>query len=563
MAPWDSALQALIEALDERRDARGSRCLRNRRGRHGPRSLPDGLHRLPRLLLNRVFDLLQVVRFEGRLGLRCIRRPRECVDLCGFRIRIDGPLLSQHRLDLRSLREGDSMVWPDVEGLSETAQGLGQFLHRREDDPAFHPGVRVLRTDSGRALQDRRGGREFIEESEDTAQAKPRLLVFRTQFKGAKVGDGGLVRAVDPEIRFPEQDPRRTVLVIARDRLQERLDGLLEASLSEERDRQVHLDREFLLPLGARPLVGLGADVGLEAMALLVRLRPDPVEGRPDHVGVVLNLRFRGIRHRDFRVLIGRRRRSGKPRPPPFPSDERAVDRPSHHLLEDDVRPFRPGPRLRPETSTARVAVRRVGLVEGITVRAGDERRHGPSYTLITDVTWNRPSSKTSAENPVRWCAPRIFDTRIRRWTSTSVIWCILSSRIPSARNVSSRRGWGASSPRNGASLAASASTRVVAPRSRSHSKNWNSSVQRSENLARTSRASRESTTMRSTPSMSFFVVSVLRRNSIHGLVALLPISFWIVPTSRMWTSPRTSSTSKPIAAIWSSRLFRVCSRDT
>src|SRR5205807_6848653 len=35
MAPWDSALQALIEALDERRDARGSRCLRNRCGRYG------------------------------------------------------------------------------------------------------------------------------------------------------------------------------------------------------------------------------------------------------------------------------------------------------------------------------------------------------------------------------------------------------------------------------------------------------------------------------------------------------------------------------------------------
>src|SRR5437016_11387838 len=164
-------------------------------------------------------------------------------------------------------------------------------------------------------------------------------------------------------------------------------------------------------------------------MALLVRLGPDPVEGRPDHVRVVLDVRLRGIRHRDFRVLVGRRRRSGKPRPPPFPSDERAVDRPSHHLLEDDVRPFRPGPRLTPETSTARVAVRGVGLVEGITGRAGDLRWHGLSYTLITDVTWNRPYSKTSAENPVRWCARRIFDTRVRRCASTSVIWCILSSR--------------------------------------------------------------------------------------------------------------------------------------
>src|SRR5947208_6130128 len=135
-------------------------------------------------------------------------------------------------------------------------------------------------------------------------------------------------------------------------------------------------------------------------MALLVRLGPDPVEGRPDHVRVVLYVRLRGIRHRDFRVLIGRRRRSGKPRPPPFPSDERAVDRPSHDLLEDDVRPFRPGPRLRPEMSTARVAVRRVGLVEGITVRAGDERRHGPSYTLITDVTWRSEEHTSELQSP-------------------------------------------------------------------------------------------------------------------------------------------------------------------
>src|SRR5437660_10212162 len=157
-------------------------------------------------------------------------------------------------------------------------------------------------------------------------------------------------------------------------------------------------------------------------MALLVRLGPDPVEGRPDHVRVVLDVRLRGIRHRDFRVLIGRRRRSGGPRPPPFPSDERAVDLPSHDLLEDDVRPFPRGLQFGPEPSTACVAVRRVGLVEGITVRTGDERRHGSSYTLITDVTWNRPSSKTSAENPVRWWAPRIFDTRMRRCTSTSAI---------------------------------------------------------------------------------------------------------------------------------------------
>src|SRR5947208_6582270 len=186
--------------------------LRNRCGRHGPRSLTDRLRRLARLLLDRVFDLFQDVHFEGRLGLRCVRRPRQCAALRGFRIGLDGPLLSQHRLDLRSLREGDSMVRPDVEGLSEAAQGLGQFLHRREYEPAFHPGVRVFWTDPGRALQDRRGGRKFIDESEDTAQTKPGLLVLRTQYKGAKIRDGGLVRAVDTEIRMPVQTPLWTAL---------------------------------------------------------------------------------------------------------------------------------------------------------------------------------------------------------------------------------------------------------------------------------------------------------------------------------------------------------------
>src|SRR6266571_2229890 len=33
----------------------------------------------------------------------------------------------------------------------------------------------------------------------------------------------------------------------------------------------------------------------------------------------------------------------------------------------------------------------------------------------MTEVTWNRPSSNTRAENPVLWCDPRIFTTRIRR----------------------------------------------------------------------------------------------------------------------------------------------------
>src|SRR2546422_104317 len=83
------------------------------------------------------------------------------------------------------------------------------------------------------------------------------------------------------------------------------------------------------------------------------------------------------------------------------------------------------------------------------------------TYGLMTGVTWKRPSSKMRAENPVLWCEPRIFWTRIRRWISTSEIGCILSSMIPSARYASSRRGCGASSPRHDASDAASASTRV------------------------------------------------------------------------------------------------------
>src|SRR2546428_576893 len=121
----------------------------------------------------------------------------------------------------------------------------------------------------------------------------------------------------------------------------------------------------------------------------------------------------------------------------------------------------------------------------------------------MTGVTWKRPSSKTRAENPVLWCEPRIFWTRIRRWISTSEIGCILSSIIPSARYVSSRRGCGASSPRYDASDAASASTRVVAPRSRSHSNSRNNSVRRASNFARTSSASSEAMTTRSRGSMN------------------------------------------------------------
>src|SRR5438093_982338 len=141
----------------------------------------------------------------------------------------------------------------------------------------------------------------------------------------------------------------------------------------------------------------------------------------------------------------------------------------------------------------------------------------------MTGVTWKRPSSKMRAENPVLWCEPRIFWTRIRRWISTSEIGCILSSMIPSARYASSRRGCGASSPRYDASDAASASTRVVAPRSRSHSNRRKSSVRRSSNFARTSSASSESMTTRSTPSMSFFVVIVLPPSSFGQCDATRP----------------------------------------
>src|SRR6267378_3095533 len=38
------------------------------------------------------------------------------------------------------------------------------------------------------------------------------------------------------------------------------------------------------------------------------------------------------------------------------------------------------------------------------------------TYGLMTGTTWKRPSSNTRAENPVLWCEPRIFWTRIRRW---------------------------------------------------------------------------------------------------------------------------------------------------
>src|SRR5438034_10669328 len=72
----------------------------------------------------------------------------------------------------------------------------------------------------------------------------------------------------------------------------------------------------------------------------------------------------------------------------------------------------------------------------------------------MTGVTWNRPSSKTSAENPVLWCEPRILVTRTRRCTSTSVIGCILSSSISSERKITSSHGGGLRSKRDEVSKA-------------------------------------------------------------------------------------------------------------
>src|SRR5439155_1516174 len=80
-------------------------------------------------------------------------------------------------------------------------------------EPAFPPGVRVFRTDPGRAPPDPRGRREFLHETEDTAPTKPGVVGPRTQFQGAKVPDRGPVPAGDPGESFPGRGLRRAGLV--------------------------------------------------------------------------------------------------------------------------------------------------------------------------------------------------------------------------------------------------------------------------------------------------------------------------------------------------------------
>src|SRR5437667_384772 len=102
---------------------------------------------------------------------------------------------------------------------------------------------------------------------------------------------------------------------------------------------------------------------------------------------------------------------------------------------------------------------------------AGVHRAHP-----IARATSNRPFSKRSVWSSLSWFTLRIFTHWTRRWNEVSVTGSRRRWRIPSARNSSSNAVGGAS--RAGSSEI----SRLVTPRSRSHSKKPNVSARGSPN---------------------------------------------------------------------------------
>src|SRR6267378_372388 len=139
-------------------------------------------------------------------------------------------------------------------------------------------------------------------------------------------------------------------------------------------------------------------------------------------------------------------------------------------------------------------------VVEAADVGLHEGPGHGP-HGLIARVTRNRPSSRTRAWEPVSCFAPRIFTIRRRRWASRSETMWIRSWITASARKSSSQRPWSTwpAMSQSGRSV----TTKLVTARSRSHSNRRYISRRRSLNFARTSSASSESMTMRSSPRFS------------------------------------------------------------
>src|SRR3989442_12602898 len=142
------------------------------------------------------------------------------------------------------------------------------------------------------SIEDGGGRGRGAEHPEDGAESEPRLFVLRAEFEGAEVSDRGLVRSPEAEIRFGEQNPRPSIVIVARDGLEERLDRIGESHFAQKCDRIVQVLGGLPLRDRVRRLAVARTDVRLEAMAFTLSLRPDSVDGGCQHVRIVLEVRL-------------------------------------------------------------------------------------------------------------------------------------------------------------------------------------------------------------------------------------------------------------------------------
>src|SRR3989449_720668 len=162
-----------------------------------------------------------------------------------------------------------------------------------------------------------------------------------------------------------------------------------------------------------------------------------------------------------------------------------------------------------------------------------------PSAHPIARATSNRPFSKRRVWSSLSWFTLRIFTHCTRRWDAVSVTGSSRRWMIPSARNSSSSAVGGAS--REGSSEI----SRLVTPRSRSHSKNPNVSARRSSNSRTSSRASHESIArsrkFRFMRSSKIFAFRTARRASPRG-AAFSDIDPTFETISSRYSRPRLRS---------------------
>src|SRR5438093_1341804 len=162
-----------------------------------------------------------------------------------------------------------------------------------------------------------------------------------------------------------------------------------------------------------------------------------------------------------------------------------------------------------------------------------------PSAHPIARATSNRPLAKSRVWSSLSWFTLRIFTHCTRRWNAVSVTGSSRRWMIPSARNSSSSAVGGAS--REGSSEI----SRLVTPRSRSHSKNPNVSARRSSNSRMSSRASHESIArsrkFRFIRSSKIFAFRTARRASPRG-AAISDIDPTFETISSRYSRPRLRS---------------------